>query len=493
MSRKHPAARIELLTASTRFTRALEKRVRQFVQRQRAFRTGERVVMGVSGGPDSTVLAVVLARLRDGLGIQAALAHFDHMLRSRQEAEEDARYLRWLAGGLGLAVSCGQGDVRMHARAKGLSLEEAGRELRYAFLKAEAERLDAGLVALGHTASDQAETVLMHIIRGSGLDGLVGMRPRSPWPWGQGPDLVRPLLGLWRPDTERYCRELGLGPRRDPSNELLEATRNRLRHVLLPLLRELNPGVEEALVRLAWAAAGDVAHLDRQADELWRALAHEEAHSVRFSRRSLVDVAPALATRLLRRAVQRLGGRPDLEAAHLQAMLEGLKRGRARLSLPQGLVFQAEGREVGVFSAGAEAKKRAEPIPETPLAVPGRTELPGWTVEADLVARPRHIRTTDAWEAFLDAEAVAGGLRVRSRRPGDRLRPLGLGGEKKVQDLLVDAKVAVEERDGVPIVCAPWGVVWVVGHRIDERAAVGTATSQVVHLRFIRKAPSPRP
>lgn len=493
MSGKDPTARIEPLTASTRFTRALEKRVLRFVRQEGVFPAGARVVLGVSGGPDSTALAVILTRLREGLGIQPAIAHFDHRLRSRREAAEDARYVRRLAGGLGLAVSFGQDDVRAQARAKGLSLEEAGRELRYAFLKAEAERLGAGLVALGHTASDQAETVLMHIIRGSGLDGLVGMRPRSPWPWGQGPELVRPLLGLWRPETERYCRELGLAPRRDPSNELLEATRNRLRHVLLPLLRELNPSVEEALVRLAWAAAGDVAHLDRQADELWRALAHEEAHSVRFSQRSLADVAPALASRLLRRAVQRLGGRPDLEAAHLQAMLEGLKRGRARLSLPQGLVFQADGREVGVFSAGAEARRRAEPIPETSLAIPGRTELPGWTMEADVGARPRDIRPTDAWEAFLDAGAVAGGLTVRSRRPGDRLRPLGLGGEKKVQDLLVDAKVAVEERDGVPIVCAPWGVVWVVGHRIDERAAVGKATSQVLHLRFIRKALSPRP
>lgn len=493
MGRRDTAARVTLLGASTRFTRALEKRVLLFIQRGDILRSGERVLAGVSGGPDSTALAVVLARLREGLAIQPALAHFDHMLRSQREAEEDARYVRCLAEGLGLAVSWGQADVRGHARAKGLSLEEAGRELRYAFLEAEAGRLVAGLVALGHTASDQAETVLMHVIRGSGLDGLAGMRARSAWPWGQGPDLARPLLGVWRQDTERYCRELGLTPRRDPTNEQLEATRNRVRHQLLPVLREINPSVEEALVRLASAAAGYVEHLERQADGLWGALAREEALSVRFSRRSLVDLAPALAARLLRRAARRVGGWVDLEAAHLQAMLEGLEVGRARLSLPRGLIFKAVGDEVGIFLAGAGAEEKAEPLPKMPLAVPGRTDLPGWTVEAEVITRPRDIRTADAWEAFLDAEAVAGGLTVRSRRPGDRLRPLGLGGEKKVQDLLVDAKVPVAARDGVPIVCAPWGVAWVVGQRIDERAAVREETSRVLHLRFIGKAESRRP
>jgi len=171
-------------------------------------------------------------------------------------------------------------------------------------------------------------------------------------------------------------------------------------------------------------------------------------------------------------------------------MLESLEGGRARLSLPRGLVFKAAGDEVGIYLAGAEAEERARPLPEAPLTTPGRTQLPGWRVEAELIGRPPDIRTADRREAFLDAEAVAGRLTVRSRRPGDRLRPLGLEGEKKVQDLLVDAKVPLEERDGVPIVCAPWGVVWVVGHCIDQRAAVKEGTSRVLHLRFISRGPT---
>jgi len=472
---------------STRFTRGLEKRVLLFIQQAGVLRSGKQVVVGVSGGPDSTALALILARLQGKLDIQLSLAHFDHMLRGRDSADEDRRYVCSLAEKLGLAVFWARGDVKAYARDKGLSLEEAGRELRYKFFEAEAERLGADLVALGHTASDQAETVLMHIIRGSGIDGLVGMRPRSAWPWLQGPDVARPLLGVWRQDTERYCQELGLSPRRDPSNEQLEATRNRVRLQLIPLLKEINPGIEKALVRLSAAASGYMDYLDRQADTLWGMLAREADHSVRLSRWSLAELAPPLAERLLRQAARRLG--VELEAVHLQAMMEGLQAGRARLSLPRGLVFKVAGKEAGIFSGMATME--VKPIPETVLAIPGCTELPGWTVEAKMIPRPRDIRKAGPCEAFFDPEIVAGGMTVRSRRPGDRLRPLGLGGEKKVQDILVDGKVAVEARNGVPIVCVPWGVAWVVGHCIDERAAIKRETPQVLWVRFSRGENAP--
>jgi tRNA(Ile)-lysidine synthase len=346
--------------------------------------------------------------------------------------------------------------------------------------------MGAGAVAVGHTASDQAETVLMHIVRGSGLDGLVGMRPRSAWPFGDGPALVRPLLGVRREESERYCRELGVTPREDPSNLLLDATRNRIRHQLLPLLRQLNPAVEESLLRLAQVAAEHVRYLDGEADALWPALAEEEERSVTFPRDALAGLAPALASRLLRRAARRLaGGAGDLEAVHIQALLEGLAKRRTQLALPGGLTFTVRGPSVHLALGGGGPNAGRGPIPPTSLTVPGRTCLPGWTVEAEFVRRPRSLRTARPLEAYLDTEAVGEGLSVRSRRPGDRLRPLGLGGEKKVQDLLVDAKVPVEERDEVPIVCAAWGVAWVVGQRIDERAVVRKGTRRVLRLRFI--------
>lgn len=455
-----------------------------YVRRLGLFRPGERVLAGVSGGPDSTTLLLVLAHLRDELGLELIAAHFDHSLRSRREAEEDAAFVGALAEGLGLPLVRGRGDVRAEARAKGESIEEAARRLRYAFLAREARRAKATAVAVGHTRDDLAETVLLHIVRGSGLDGLVGMRPRSRWPFGRGPALVRPLLDIPREETERYCRETGITPRQDPTNFLPDATRNRVRAELLPLLRQFNPRIREALARLASGAATDAGFIDSATSAAWRALAQREVRAVRFGRAQLEALAPALAGRLLRRAARHLAGAgTDLEAVHLEAAMAVLTKRRSTVSLAHGLTFSVDGRSAVVRRGDSP---RAEKIPSTPIAVPGRTVIPGWTVQAAVVSSPEG-RPRGRYEAYLDAGALGPTATVRSRRPGDRLRPLGLGGEKKVQDLLVDAKVPREERDGVPIVCAPWGVAWVVGHRLDQRVALTADSRSALRLRFRRR------
>ena len=468
--------------AATSFTEGADRRVLDFIRDREIVNGGERVLVAVSGGPDSTALLLILARLRPQLGVELVVAHFDHMLRSRGEAATDEAFVRALAGALGLPIVCGCGNVAARARRSRESVEEAARCLRYAFLARQARRLGAGLAGLGHTRDDRAESVLLHLLRGSGLDGLVGMRPRSPWPFGRGPLVGRPLLAIARSETEHYCREAGLTPCRDPTNELLIATRNRLRHELLPKLREFNPRVEEALVRLAEAAAADVDYLEAAADEPWARLARREKGGIFFSRPELAALHPALITRLVRRAVGHLLGSPaDLEAVHMQTLLAVLGRRRSRLSLPHGLTVVVDPQRLCIIKGQPPPSQR---LPQTALAVPGHTRVGPWTVEAETVPVPVEVPRTGPLDALLDADAVADGLTVRSRRPGDRLRPLGLGGEKKVQDLLIDAKVPVEKRDAVPIVCAQWGIAWVVGHRIDERAALTPTSRRAVVLRF---------
>ncbi len=438
------------------------------------------MLVAISGGPDSTALLVLLHSLQDEMGLELAAAHFDHGLRSRQEAEADLEYCRELAARLGLPLLAGSGDTAAHARGSGLSLEEAARQLRYRFLSEKAAQVGAEVVATGHTASDQAETVLLHLLRGSGLDGLSGMRPRSPWPYGPGPKLARPLLCLWREDTERCCRLLGIAPRQDPTNLDLAPLRNRVRHRVLPLLRELNPRVDEALVRLASIAAQAVDYLEGEASRRWGELARAEANRVRLDRQGLLTLHPAIASRLLRRAYGHLAGQGrEPEAAQVEQALQVVGRGRGRAMLPHGVVLQATAREVWLRR---EPPSPVPPLPETPLRIPGLTEIDGWVFRAELVPPPSSPRTESPYEAYLDADAVGLELSVTSRRRGDRLRPLGLGGEKKLQDLLVDAKVPAEERDRVPIVRCRWGIAWVVGLRLDERAAVRPDTRLALHL-----------
>jgi len=485
--RSHPEAQ-----ARSRFGQRLERRVLRYIQGHGLFAAAQRALLAVSGGPDSTALLLVLAHLSaaGGLKLDLWLAHFDHGLRRQAEREAEKAFLSGLAAKLGLPLLLGQGDVRAYARQHRLSLEEAARELRYRFLAEQAGEAAISVVATGHTADDQAETVLMHLVRGSGLTGLAGMRPSSPWPFPGHDDLllVRPLLEVSRRETERYCQEEGLSPCLDVTNLLLGPLRNRIRHQLLPLLRRYNPKIEGALLRLAAATASDLAYLEGTARAFWHALAVKDKGSVGFPRSELAALPLAIRSRLLQAACQELlADARQIEAVHIHSMVEALaKPAGSRISLPGGLTFAVDGEFVRL-TLGREAAARVRLIPERPLAVPGRTTVAGWLIEAETLPGQKVEVGADPCEAFMDYQAVGGQLTVRSRRRGDRFRPLGLGGEKKLQDYLVDAKVPRDERDAVPLVCASWGIAWVVGHRIDERARVGEDTRTVLHLRFRRQ------
>ncbi len=469
---------------ATPFTRRVDGRVLRFVQQKGVIPPGERVLAAVSGGPDSTAMLVILSRIKQRLAFEITVGHFDHMLRARREAEEDEAFVRWLSGRLGLPVLSGRGDVAARARRAHESVEDAARRLRYAFLCRAARAAGSSVVLLGHTLNDRAETVLLHVIRGSGLDGLVGITARSRWPLGRGPDAGRPVLELTREETERYCRELDIEPRRDSTNDLLIATRNRVRHELLPKLREFNPRVEAALARLAENVASDVDYLDAAGGDAWTRVATLDRDCVSLPRPALEGLHPAVRARIYRRAFRSLLGSPvDLEAVHVEAMGSLLGKARGRLSLPHGIVAVLTARTL-VMRRGPPSS--AEQIPETALRVPGVTRVGGWLITAEVAPPPADVRSAGRLEAYLDADAATAALTVRSRKAGDRMRPLGLGGEKKVQDILVDAGVPAEERDAAPIVCDARGVVWVVGHRIDERAALTPATRRALRLRFRR-------
>jgi len=491
---------------------ALERRVLRYVRDRGVLRPGERVLAAVSGGPDSTALLLILSRLARGLDLALTAAHFDHGLRGTSAARRDRSYVEDLCRRLGVGLQVGAGDTRSHARARGLSREEAARELRYAFLGDAAFAAGCSVVVTGHTADDQVETVLLHIIRGSGLAGLVGMAARGSWPVAgrEGVDVGRPLLCVRRQEAARYCQEESLEPIVDPSNVSPAFLRNRVRLELLPLLRQYNPRIDSALLRLAEAAGADLAVLEGMAADVLSSGGGERA--VILSRERLARLPEGLRRHALRLALRRLvGDLRDLHSEHIDALLAGLARGVGyHLDLPRGLRFDV-GYEEATLSLGqpelpaswpAPATPTEPPPPEAPLAVPGVTSWGPWLVDAELTAGPpaclpdRQVGPAgadtsagDPWQAWLDADVTSEDLRVRSWRPGDRFRPLGLAGEKKLQDFFVDARVPRAERAAVPLVCGKPGIVWVAGHRIDGRARVTEATRRLLRLRFRRVSP----
>lgn len=466
--------------ASTRqspFAHRLEKRFADFVRKRDVLRRGERLIVGISGGPDSTALLRLLTSLRSEFRLRITAAHFDHRLRTREEANGDREFIERLCRSQRVSLLTGAGDVKRRSRKEGETIEEAARNLRYQFLGREAKRAGVTAVVVGHTLDDRAETVLLHLLRGSGLDGLAAMPPRSSWPFGSGPDVARPLLNITRREVERYCEELGLEPRRDPTNDLPVATRNRLRSELMPVLRSFNPKAGQALARLADSVAGDSAYLDQLADAEWQRLAQVANGHLSFDRLALLALPVPIAIRVLRRGAERIGARP--EAVHLERALAEAVKQRSRVSIPGGVVI-VDSDHVSFSKEQVRPAKRS--LGPKSLSIPGRTRAGGWSIEATKVERDA-ARPRDAFAALLDIDAIDGPLAVRSRRPGDRLRPLGLGGGKKLQDILVDAKVPQAERDLVPVIEDRLGIVWVAGHCIDQRVAVSAKTRRVMRLR----------
>ena len=452
------------------------------------------LVVAASGGPDSSALLYSLHHLQETYGLRLHVAHLNHDFRG-QEADDDADFVAALAEELGLPATVEQRDPTEYRRQRRISsFEQLAREMRYMFLAQVAGNTGAKAVAVGHTVDDQAETVLQHVLRGAGLHGLRGMSEVSAWPWPtEDPDLqlFRPLLGVSKADTAAYCRELGRAYRDDSGNYLPRFTRNRIRHDLLPALASgFNPRVRESLARLARTASVDLDFIEREADKLWPQVALATDREVRFDLAGLSDAHPSLQRMLLRRGYAALTGAAiRLRESHLTGMAEMVsdKTPGTVMELPAGVLLH-RGYTSLVLSRDAVLPCPLPPLEgEHPLALPSKGESDatvegtGWRIilgTDDFVADPE-VSAGDApdpsgaqvWTVRLDREALTGPLLVRTRRPGDRFQPLGMRGDKKLQDFFTDSKVPRIWRDRVPLLVSGRGIAWVVGYRVAHWAA----------------------
>lgn len=406
--------------------------VRSYARAHSILRPGP-LVLAVSGGADSTALCLLLAELRDEFGLVLHVAHFDHRARPRSAAA-DAAFVGELANHIGATLRVGRADAPPKN-------EDEARNARYEFLRRAARDLGATSIATGHTRDDQAETVLLHLTRGTGLPGLAGMRPERD-------GIVRPLLTLGRTDTAAVCAGASVTPREDPSNHSLRFARNRIRHRVLPELAKLNPEVTSAIARLADAAA---AVADIAADDAAAMLnAAESNEAVSLDRLPSDGDARADALTLWweRRTGQRLAARQRSALSRLAASTDGSRS----LDLPGGRAL----REYTTLRIAAPDQRSATTDKKTlrngPMTLQqGRTaDWHGW--------RFAFVEGVEGGSdvALIDAERVI----VRGRRPGDRMS--GARGAK-VQDVFTNAKVPARERDDWPLVTADEAVVWIPG------------------------------
>ncbi len=463
----------------------LVEEVRRFIVSRDLIPSGSFVVAAVSGGADSMALLSILHRLSLDSRFSIAVAHFDHQLRPRAQAELEQ--VRQFASSLDLPFYSGSENVGAIAQATGDSLEEAARKARYRFLERTAGELAADRIATGHTQSDHVETVLMRIIRGTGLRGLAGI------PIRRGA-IVRPLLGITREDTAEYCRAAGLAFIEDPSNEDSRFFRNRVRRELLPLLeREFHPGVRENLATLAENAQAVLESIRIRTRPIIR-----KGFAPRGADRWDLDIGEML--HLDETSIVVLFGDVfadellcdmDFTRVHYEALvrlvLDPYASGRM-LSLP-GLTLRREHAKIVIARSLADPERSAGPLPAKELALPGDTELPGLRVSTRIVECGSLADTEFAAtenEAYFDLSRLEPPLRIRAPLPGDRIQPFGMTGTKKLSDIFIDKKIPASARPTSLVIADTRDILWLVGIATSEKCRVSPAAGRAVRIRVER-------
>ncbi len=457
------------------------------------------VIVGVSGGPDSLCLMSVLRKA----GYHAIVAHFNHKLRP--DSDTDANIVEQTAARLNLASVIESGDVRAYADSEKLSVEEAARIMRYRFLMRQAHRLNAQAVAVGHTADDQVETVLMHFIRGAGLAGLKGMTYRTIIRMFD-PEIpvVRPLLDTWREETVVYCAANGFRPRHDPSNASLDFFRNRLRHLLIPTLESYNQRFREAIWRTSRSLTSDYEILADILDNAWKVCVVEENSGfITFDSSTLTEQPLGLQRNLIRRAVEHVHPDDlDINYAALERATNFISgpdmMHHVRMDLTGGVHLLREG--ALIYVAAKNVTLPIERWPQMPdesnvisLKIPGMVKLSGgWKLNcerwnmASLATEQAHMNN-DPFQVWVDAQGIQDALELRVRQDGDRFEPLGMDGhEMKLSDFFINVKLPHRARERWPLLCIGEKVVWVPGYRQAHPYRLTDTTRQALYFSMTR-------
>jgi tRNA(Ile)-lysidine synthase len=475
-------------------------RIANILQQECNLLTSDLLVVGVSGGPDS----LCLLHLLNSLGYQLVAAHMNHKLRL--EADSEAMFVERFTGELGIRFIGTEQNVQSYATEHSFSIEEAARWVRYQFLFEQAEKEGAAAVLVAHNADDQVETILMHLLRGSGLAGLAGMAYQTlPNAWSDSIPLLRPLLSMRRNEIMQYLSANNIVPAFDPSNLDVTYFRNRLRHELLPVLESYNPQIRQNLLRQSHILRDDYSALQALVDEAWRSsLISQETGYLAFHRAGFVGLPVAIQRFFLRRAVGCL--LPGLIDVGFDCIERGRQflhedRSSGRVNLYSGLWLVCEREVVWLTFSPADL-----PISNFPaltpgeiitLGIPSLVELnDGWILMVEIpadagIAINQSAVNIDPYQAWLDVTALPEPLLLRSRKPGDRLQPMGMNGHSiKLSDLMINLKLPPRARKTWPLVCSGDQVLWVPGYRQSGTAAVTPGSKSLVHLTLFRDFPA---
>ena len=439
---------------------------------------GDTVIAAVSGGPDSMCLLEILEKLRKKLNFDLEAAHFEHGIRG-QDSLLDAAFVSKTAAEKGLKLNEAFADVPESAGHGKMSLEEAAREHRYEFFEKLAEKHGDGVkIALGHNSDDQAETVLMRLLRGSGMRGLAAIPPvRGHY--------IRPLIEIRRLEIIQYLESRDIAWREDETNAATDALRNHIRHILLPLLvKEYNPNIVETLGRTSDACRATVDYIDKIASDIREKNSVRKPNGLFAPRNVFENNHPAVAAAVFESMYIALtGGLRKLRFQHRLDTVNAAREGRSGIyTLPDGWIAAVD--SGGVFITTKPPEMNIEY--DIPLVVPGKTyiEPTGVEIDAEVVDRANNEKWANAHptEAYLDMDALRTPIIVRNSAPGDRMRPLGGSGSKKLQDIFTDAKAPRWKRPVYPVIVSGDDIAWVAPFSVSELFKVTEKTEKLLHF-----------
>ncbi|MCK5306151.1 MAG: tRNA lysidine(34) synthetase TilS [Candidatus Omnitrophica bacterium] len=442
------------------------------------------VLAGVSGGPDSVALLMLLAEFKDRFSLKVHVVHFNHMLRKR-EAEKEERFVRVLAKNLGFSVTVRRGNAALKAKKDRLSLEDAARRLRYDFFFKIASKFKSDKIALGHTLDDQAETFIMRAVRGAGIRGLAGI-----WPVRKMKNcyIIRPLLKTTKKEVLEYLKKNKAGFCVDSSNLNTVYLRNEVRLKVIPyLMRRHNPQIKETLSKEAELLREGYQYISKEAQKVLKKLEKKSAGGLSIDLTKFKKIDVCLQTELLCQLISKVkGGLSRISFEHISNMktLIGRERGTSELHLPGGIEVVKEYNFLKVFKR-VRRKETAGGLP-LKLKIPGRTKINslGLVVEAEALDKssfkPQKCKKTE----FIDADKLKEKMLLRTRKSNDRFKPLGMKKNKSLKEFFIDAKIPRRAREKTLLLVSGHKIVWVAGHRLSEDFKVDKETKRVLKLKL---------
>jgi tRNA(Ile)-lysidine synthase len=455
----------------------LPTKVKETIKKYSLLNPGDRVLVAVSGGPDSVCLLAVLQALANDLDLTLHIAHLDHMFRGKESADE-ALFVSKLAKKFVIPATIEKFDVPAYCLERGLSPQEGAREVRYDFLQRAAATAGASLIATGHTANDQAETFLMRLIRGAGASGLSAIPPARE-------NIIRPLIETTRDEVLKYLNDRELAFVTDSSNIKPVYTRNRIRMEVLPVLQRFNPRIVATLAAEAGQLRDEDEAIEGYCTTLSDSILVQKENAVFVKRNEFNTLPPAFRRRLLKKASDLAGmessGLSRIQIDEAIAFMAVAQTGRT-MGLPPGLTI---GREYDRFVISARSGTEGY---SNIIMIPGMTVIPELRMEIETVVAGQVPEEREdinyVWQALFDYDKIGPILTLRNRLPGDWFCPAGMAGKrKKIQDYFVDEKIPRRKRDLVPLLCSGEDILWVVGLRTDERCLPGPATKRVLIVR----------